>query len=279
MDRRTELTAFLRSRRARLDPDQVGVPVYGGRPRRVPGLRREELAALAGVSVDYYVRLEQGRAVNVSEAVLDAVARALRLDHDEREHLRRLARPSRETTRRPPVPQKVRPELRHLVEAITDAAAYVIGRRTDVLAWNQLGAALITDLSAMPQSRRNFARIMFADEGLQSLFDDWPAKARDIVAYLRFDAGRHPGDATLAALVGDLSVASGLFRRLWADHPVASKGHAAVLMNHPIAGRLELSYQTLSPLDDPDQMLVTYSAEPGSASAAALRALASWHAV
>ena len=152
MDRRTELTAFLRSRRARLDPDEVGVPVYGGRPRRVPGLRREELAALAGVSVDYYVRLEQGRAVNVSEAVLDAVARALRLDHDEREHLWRLARPPRAGARRPPLPQKVRPQLHYLLEAITDAAAYVIGRRTDVLAWNPLGAALIADLEMVPKS-------------------------------------------------------------------------------------------------------------------------------
>src|SRR5262245_54824990 len=183
VDRRTELSDFLRTRRARVSPDQAGVTHYGR--RRVAGLRREEVAQLAGVSVDYYVRLEQGRADNVSDAVLDAVARVLGLDEDEHAHLYRLTRPAR-PARRPAGPQRVRPAVWHLVEAMTDAAAYVIGRRTDVLAWNHLGAALITDFEALPVRERNFARLLFGDEyALAALFDDWPGKARDLVSFLR----------------------------------------------------------------------------------------------
>ncbi len=271
------MAEFLHSRRARLDPGQVGVATYGSRPRRVAGLRREELAALAGVSVDYYVRLEQGRAGNISQSVLDAVARALRLDDDERAHLSRLARPPRVVVRRRP-PQRVRPELRHLLDAMSDTAAYLVGQRTDVLAWNALGAALITGLETLPARRRNFARIMFSDDVGRSLFVDWPAKARDLVAFLRLDAGRRPNDPALAELVGELSIASDLFRRLWADNPVANKGHAAVALQHPVAGRLDLFHETLAVAGDPEQMVVTYSAAPDSTSRAALVALASWHA-
>jgi transcriptional regulator with XRE-family HTH domain len=162
VDRRTELSDFLRSRRARLSPDETGVVPFGGR-RRVHGLRREEVAQLAGVSVDYYVRLEQGRAENVSEAVIDGVARALRLVPQERDHLVRLARPVR-GAKPPAPPQRVRPQLRYLLDALTDSAAYVVGRRTDVLATNRLGAALITDFDALPPRQRNFARRFFTDE-------------------------------------------------------------------------------------------------------------------
>jgi len=277
MDRRTELAEFLRSRRARISPDTAGVAPYHGR-RRVEGLRREEVAQLAGVSVDYYVRLEQGRTANVSEAVLDAVARALELDAQERAHLRRLTSPTR-GVRRQASPQRVRPQVRHLLDAMTDAAAYVVGRRTDVLAWNRLGAALIADFDTLPERQRNFARLMFGEETTaQVLFVDWPAKARDLVAFLHVDAGRHPDDPALAELVGELSVHSGLFRRLWADHPVHDKGHTTATLQHPVVGTIELAYEALRLPHDPEQMLVTYSAPPNSDAAAALRLLASWRA-
>ena len=275
MDRRTELSDFLRTRRARVSPDQAGV-AHRGR-RRVAGLRREEVAQLAGVSVDYYVRLEQGRADNVSDAVLDAVARVLSLDEDEHAHLYRLTRPAR-VARRPATPQRVRPAVWHLLEAMTDAPAYVVGRRTDVLAWNRLGAALVTDFAALPVRERNFARLLFSDEdGAGALFADWPEKARDVVSFLRFDAGRHPNDPALAELVGELSVRSELFRRLWADHPVRDKRNAAATVHHPLVGTMELNYETLT-LSDPDQRLVVYSAPPDSAATASLRLLASLHA-
>jgi len=275
MDRRTELAEFLRSRRAQLDPGAVGVPQYGGR-RRVRGLRREEVAQLAGVSVDYYVRLEQGKTSNVSDAVLDAVANVLRLDEQERVHLYRLTRPAR-SPRRPSAPQRLRPAVQHLLDAMTDVAAYVVGRRTDVLAWNRLGAALIADFEALPVRQRNFARLMFTDEQARALFVDRAAKARDLVAALHADAGRHPDDPALAELVGELSVHSDLFRTLWAQHPIREKGHAAARLHHPVVGAMDLSYEALQLPDDPDQTLLTYSAPPGSDAATALRLLASWH--
>jgi hypothetical protein len=277
MDRRTELAEFLRSRRARLSPADAGVVPYGGR-RRVHGLRREEVAQLAGVSVDYYVRLEQGRTENVSEAVLDAVGRALRLNPHEREHLLRLTRPVRGAPR-PTPPQWARPQLRHLLDAMTDAAAFVVGRRTDVLAANRLGVALIADFETLAPRQRNFARRFFCDEAAAAqLFLDWPAKAGDLVAFLHVDAGRHPDDAALAELVGELSMKSETFRRLWADHPVRDKGHATVQLHHPLVGTMDLAYEAMRPTDDPDQTLITYSAPPDSPAAASLRLLASWHA-
>jgi hypothetical protein len=277
MDRRTELTEFLRSRRARLSPEDAGVVPYGGR-RRVRGLRREEVAHLAGVSVDYYVRLEQGRTENVSEAVVDAVARALRLDPQERDHLVRLTRPVR-GAKRPAPPQRVRPQLRQLLDAMTDVAAFVVGRRTDVLATNHLGAALIADFDALPPRQRNFTRRFFSDESTAAeVWLDWPAKAGDLVAFLHLDAGRHPNDPALAELVGELSMRSETFRRLWADHPVRDKGHATVQIRHPVVGTLDLAYEAMRPTDDPDQTLVTYSAPPGSPAEASLRLLASWYA-
>ncbi|WP_433379669.1 helix-turn-helix transcriptional regulator [Actinoplanes sp. CA-142083] len=274
MDRNADLAEFLRSRRARLRPEELGLRPLPTR-RRVPGLRREELAQLAGVSVDYYVRLEQGRGAHVSDAVLDAVANALRLADDERAHLRNLARPSR-APRRPAPPQRVRPQLRQLLNAMTDVPAFVVGRRTDVLAWNPLGAALITDFRALPPRERNFARLILLDEHLGALFPERRRKGRDIVAFLQLDAGRHPHDPLLAELVGELTLHSELFRQLWSERPVADKSHASYTVNHPIAGAMLLAQEALRAPDDPDQTLVTYTAEPGSPSAASLRLLASW---
>ena len=275
LDRRAELGEFLRSRRARLRPEDLGLRDYG--TRRVPGLRREELARLAGVSVDHYVRLEQGRTLHFSEAVLDAVARALRLDPVERDHLHRLARPwpaDAET----PAAQQVRPGLRRLLDSITDVPAYIVGRGTDVLAWNDLAAALLTDFGALPPAARNLARLVFLDEGIRHLYEDWQAKAADVAAYLRLDAGRHPGDPVGAALVEELLAASPEFRETWARHDLRDKTHGRYVYRHPVVGRIDLGFETLRLPDDPDQALVAHTVAAGSASETALRLLAGWDA-
>jgi transcriptional regulator with XRE-family HTH domain len=274
LDRRAELGEFLRSRRARLRPEELGLPDYGGR-RRVPGLRREELAQLAGVSVDHYVRLEQGRTLHFSEAVLDAVARALRLNDVERQHLYRLARPWSEGDRAD-TPQQVRPGLRRLLDSAADVPAYIVGRNTDVLAWNRLAAALITDFGALPPVQRNLARLVFLDEGMRSLYADWPEKTRDVAAYLRLDAGRHPDDPDTAALLDELSAASPEFRKAWAEHHLKDKTHGRYVYRHPVVGELDLGFETLRLPDDPDQALIAHTVEEGSPSQTALRLLASW---
>ncbi|MFD4429205.1 helix-turn-helix transcriptional regulator [Nocardia sp. NPDC058497] len=273
LDRRTELGEFLRSRRARLRPEQVGLPGFGSR-RRVPGLRREELAMVAGVSVDHYVRLEQGRTLHFSESVLDAVAQSLRLDEIEREHLYRLARPWSGPEPRPA--QQVRPGLRRLLDTAADVPAYIVGRGTDVLAWNDLAAALITDFSALAPTQRNLARLVFLDEGMRELYEDWHAKAADVVAYLRLDAVRHPGDPAIAELIEELSAASPVFRDRWVRHDLRDKTHGRYVYLHPVVGRLDLGYETLRLPDDPDQALIAHTAEAGSSTATALRLLTTW---
>ncbi|GAA4636638.1 helix-turn-helix transcriptional regulator [Actinoallomurus vinaceus] len=275
MDKRAELAEFLRTRRARLQPEDVGLRSYGGR-RRVPGLRREELAQLAGVSVDYYVRLEQGRTNNVSEEILGAVAQALRLDDDERAYLRNLAKPTR-SRRRPPRTERVRPGVRRLLDMAEGVPAYLIGRRADVLAWNRMAAAVFTDFGALEPARRNWGRMIFFNEDVQAVFDDWTIKARETVAFLRLRAGEYPDDPELAALVGELSVKNEDFRRWWADHNVKDKSNGRKLLHHPLVGDLVMNYESLRLPDDPDQILVTYTVEAGSPSEANLRLLASWN--
>ncbi|WP_327140877.1 helix-turn-helix transcriptional regulator [Nocardia sp. NBC_01327] len=271
LDRRAELGEFLRSRRARLRPEEVGLIDHGAR-RRVPGLRREELALLAGVSVDHYVRLEQGRTLHFSESVLDAVARALRLNPVERDHLYRLARPW--SGEEPPAEQQVRPGLRRLLDSAGDMPAYVLGRGTAVLAWNRQAAALITDFSALAPRDRNKARMVFLDEGMRELYEDWPGKAADVVAYLRLDAARNPGDAEIADLIDELHQADPEFRRLWDNHELRDKTHGRYVYRHPVVGRVELDFETFRLPDDPDQALVAYTVEADSPSATALRLLA-----
>ncbi|WP_055587677.1 helix-turn-helix domain-containing protein [Streptacidiphilus griseoplanus] len=277
MDQRTTLTEFLRSRRARLQPEDVGLPYFGSR-RRVPGLRREELAQLAGVSVAYYVRLEQGNARNVSAAVLNAVADALRLDPAEREHLNHLAKPRPRRTRAAGRPQRVRPALQHLLDAMEGIPAYVIGRRSDVIAWNRMACALFGDFAALPPDQRNMAWLTFMEPASRELYDDWESKARDVVAGLRMDAGRYPDDPRLASLIGELSVKSEEFRCWWAAHDVRDRGPCVKHLHHPVVGRLTLAYETLVLPIDTDQLLMTYHAEPGTPSAEGLRLLASWTA-
>ncbi|MDT0566367.1 helix-turn-helix transcriptional regulator [Streptomyces sp. DSM 3412] len=275
LDRRAELSEFLRTRRARLQPEDVGLPTFG-RHRRVPGLRREELAQLAGVSVAYYTRLEQGNGRNVSAEVLDSIARALRLNDAEHAHLTHLAKPKAHKKKRSARPQQVRGALRQLIDTLDGVPAYVTGRRSDILVWNRMAAAVFGDWSALPAQERNWARMVFLRPDYRDLYVDWDQKAADIVSYLRMDAGCHPDDPLLSALVGELSVKSEEFRRLWATHDVKEKSHGVKRMHHPLVGELTLSFETFHLPDDHEQNLITYHAEPGSPSADALRLLASW---
>jgi transcriptional regulator with XRE-family HTH domain len=273
-----ELRDFLRSRRARIRPDEAGLGSHAGR-RRVPGLRREEVAQLAGVSVDYYVRLERGRTPNASAAVLDAVARALRLDPAERAHLFDLAKPKPGSTgRRPAPPQRVRPGLLRVLDTLTDTPAMILGHRLDVLAANPLAKALYTDFDALPHRERNLARFIFLDPTAHDLLADWETAARGTVAALRLYAGRHPDDPRLNELVGELSVRDEDFRQWWADHDVLQYTHGIKLYRHPLVGELTLAYESLTLPDDPDQALYLYTAEADSPSEHALRLLAGWSA-
>ena len=273
VDPRTELSEFLRSRRARLSPDDVGLPRYG-RTRRVPGLRREELAQLAGVSVAYYTRLEQGHGRNVSDEVLNAIANALQLNEAERTHLRNLTSCPLGTKKKKTTRQ-VRPALQHLIDNI-GVPAYVGGRRSNVLAWNSMTAALFGDWGELEPRDRNWARFIFLQPSYQELFVNWESKAADVVAFLRMDAGCYPNDPDLAALIGELSVKSEPFRQLWARHDVKEKSFGTKVLRHPLVGEMTLQYETLRMPSEPDLFLSTYHAEPGSSSAEALQLLASW---
>ncbi|WP_432752824.1 helix-turn-helix domain-containing protein [Streptomyces sp. JL2001] len=278
MDLSAELSEFLRSRRARLKPEDVGLPSFG-RHRRVPGLRREELAQLAGVSVAYYTRLEQGNGRNVSLEVLDSIARALRLSETERAHLTHLAKPTTKKKQRASItrPQQVRPGLQHLIDAMDTVPAFVLGRRGDILAWNRMARALLGDLAAMDPQERNMARMVFLDPNTRDLYLDWECKATEVVSVLRLYAGCYPDDQQLLALVGELSVRSEEFRSLWAAHTVTDKGHGTKRLRHPLVGEMTLGYETMKVSGgDPDLVLVTYQAEPGTASADALRLPAHW---
>lgn len=268
MGNKAELGTFLRSRRARLKPEEAGLRQYGER-RRVPGLRREELAQLAGVSVDYYVRFEQGRAENASDSVIDAVATALRLDRAERQHLLHLVRPD-VTGARPA--QQVRPGLRRLLDSMPETPALVVGRRTDILAWNGSFAALmLVDLDALEPEQRNLTWLHFCDERLRGRYLDQETKARDLVAMLRMDLGRHQCDPGYTGFVARLAERSPEFERLWAEQEVREKAHGRYRMWHPAAGEFALSYEALRLPDDPDQTLVVYTAEAGSPAEEALR--------
>lgn len=278
LDPRAELSEFLRTRRARLKPEDVGLPHFG-RHRRVPGLRREELAQLAGVSVAYYTRLEQGNGRNVSAEVLDAIARALRLSEAEYAHLMHLAKPKPQKKKQQAGrAEQVRGALRQLLDSIETVPAYITGRRSDLLAWNRMAAAVFGDWSELPAQERNWARLVFLRPDYRELFVEWDQKAYDMVSYLRMDAGRHPDDPLLSSLVGELSLKSEEFRRLWATHDVKEKSYGVKRMRHPLVGELTLNFESFTLTDGSEQSLVTYYPEPGSPSAEALRLLASWGA-
>lgn len=273
MHDRRELGRFLRSRRERLGPEQVGLPA--GARRRLAGLRREEVALLAGISVEYYVRLEQGRSGQPSEEVLEALARALALDADERRHLHDLAR-RRPAPGRPRPDQGARPELVALLGQFGPVPALLIDHRLDVLAWNRLAAALFVAADAVPRGR-NLARFGFLDPGSRERFVDWADVARATVGQLRLAAARYPGDPRLAALIGELSIGSEAFRTLWAGRDVRERTHGVKRFRHPVAGELSLRFENFD-LPGVGQRLVTFSAEPGSRDHEALALLASWTA-
>ncbi|MFF3344350.1 helix-turn-helix transcriptional regulator [Streptomyces sp. NPDC002779] len=277
LDRRAELSEFLRTRRARLKPEDVGLPDFG-RHRRVPGLRREELAQLAGVSVAYYTRLEQGNGRNVSAEVLDSIARALRLTDAEHAHLTHLAKPKQHKKKPAGRTEQARASLGQLLVSLENVPAYVTGRRTDILAWNPMAAAVFGDWAELPAQERNWARLVFLKPEYRELFVEWDQKASDIVSYLRMDAGCHPDDPRLSSLVGELSVKSEEFRLLWATHDVREKSYGIKRLRHPLVGELTLNFETFTLTDGSEQSLITYHPEPGSPSAEALRLLASWGA-
>ena len=266
-DTPNRLGEFLRARRSLVTPDDVGLPDLGR--RRVAGLRREELALLAGVSVDYYVRLEQGRDTHPSEQVLDALARALCLDDDAVAHLHDLARPAPRRRRPRERPERVRPGVLRLLESWSAIPAFVLGRRMDVLAFNAL-AGMLHDGFA---TERNMVRLVFLDPAARDTFPDFDAVAQETVATLRAVAGADLDDPRLAELVGELSLKSDEFRRLWARHEVREKASGVKRMLHPMVGELVLGYETLRVNDAPEQLVVGYHAEPGSASERALALL------
>lgn len=278
MNRRSPLGEFLVARRARLSPDDVGLPRYGDR-RRVPGLRREELAMLAGVSAGYYTRLEQGQSLNASAEVLDAIAAALRLTTAEREHLHVLSTTtSHRNGRATPPEEHASADLRTLLSAMRHVPALVVGRRNDVLAWNRAGHALLAghlDPASPddPDTRPNLSRLVFLDAHTRALYRDWPAKARAVVGNLRILTARNPDDGCLAALVGELAIHSPEFAALWAEHTVEPCGRDVHDLAHPVVGDLTVTQQTFHVPQEPHQSLVTFTVEPGSASSAALTVL------
>lgn len=279
MDQRTEVRDFLTSRRARITPQQAGLPIYGAN-RRVTGLRREEVAMLAGVSVDYYTRLERGNLQGVSEGVLDALAQALQLDEAERGHLFDLARAAatapRSRARRSPT--RVRPSMQRVLDAITSAPAWVHNDRLDFLAANRLGYALYSEMFSETVRPVNSARFMFLNPRSHDFYPDWDHIADNTVAILRGAAGRNPYDKTLSNLVGELSTRSDDFRVRWAAHNVRLHRTGVKKVHHPVVGDLELTYEGMELPADPGLTLFVYTAEPASPSEDGLKLLASWAA-
>ncbi|PKH41299.1 Helix-turn-helix domain-containing protein [Nocardioides alpinus] len=281
-DARHEVREFLTTRRARITPDQVGLPVSGS--RRVPGLRRSEVATLAGLSVEYYARLERGQIGGASSGVLEALAGALRLDDTERDHLFDLARAvdgiptSGRGRRRTTSRSASRPGLHWTLEAFTRGVAFVRDQHQDVLATNALARAFYSHLIGEGGRTPNLARFQFLDPASRDFYPDWDLFAAMCVGVMRADAGRDPHDRGLQELVGELSTRSDTFRRLWADHDVRSHGSGTKRFDHPVVGELTLAYEELAITAEPGLALIVYTAEPGSPSAERLELLASWAA-
>ena len=273
-----ELGQFLKARRGDLAPDDLGLPARDAGIRRVAGLRREEVAQRVAISHDYYTRIEQGR-LAPSQEVLAAIAHTLRLIPEQREYVENLAR---QAERRTP-PQRrvtpVRPQLQRLLDRLTDTPAMVAGKYLDILAWNDLAAALLGDPARIPAHQRNYVRMMYTDPAMKDRYPDWEALARTGVAVLRMHAADNPDDPRLAALVGELSVTNALFRRWWATRHVAHPEFGAKTIRHPELGDLTLDWDAFSYAGDPDQQLVLWSAEPGTSAYDKLRILAArYHA-
>ncbi|MFF9457412.1 helix-turn-helix transcriptional regulator [Streptomyces flaveolus] len=277
MDNQEEVSAFLKSRRARITPEQAGLPVYGH--RRVPGLRRGEVATLAGMSVEYYTRLERGNLAGASDSVLDALAQALRLDDTERDHLYALARaagtgPAR--GRRRPKKATVRPSVLRIVEGLHDQPAYVRNNRMDILAANPLARALHCELFETEPA--NTCRFVFLDPRATRLYPDWERVAREGVGVLRVEAAKNPYDRDLSNLIGELSTRSDAFRTMWGAHGVHVFTEGTKRFLHPAVGEMELVHETLNLPGDDGLAITVYSADPGTPAADALKLLASWAA-
>jgi transcriptional regulator with XRE-family HTH domain len=279
MDAQNEIREFLTSRRARITPEQVGLSTYGA--RRVPGLRREEVAVLAGVSVPYYTRLERGEVRGVSDSILAALSEALKLDDAERAHLDDLVRAAQPLSA-PPRPRRlrsaVRPVIQQMLDSFENAAVLLYNDRLDTLASNELGRALYSELYSGNEAPFNAARFVFLDERAQDLYVDWDRSARDVVAILRSSAGRNPYDRDLSDLVGELSTRSESFRTHWASHNVKFHNNGVKSFHHPVVGELTLSYERLDLAGDRGLSIYAYIAEPGSRDEEALRLLGSWAA-
>lgn len=280
IDLRAEIREFLTTRRARITPEQAGLPAYGGN-RRVKGLRREEVALLAGVSVDYYVRMERGSLAGASDSVLDALASALRLDEAEREHLCALARESapHSPRRRAKTSTTVRPVLQQVLDAITEAPAWVRNGRHDILAMNQLARALYAPVLAEPRRPANTARFIYLEpDAARAFFVDYDQVARDAAAILRLEAGRNPRDDDLVTLIGELSTRSELFRQRWASQDVRFHRSGRKRLHHPVVGRLDLDFEAMGLPSEPGLQFNIYSAAADTPAADALKLLASWAA-
>jgi transcriptional regulator with XRE-family HTH domain len=279
-DFRAEIREFLGTRRARVTPEQAGLPLYGGERRRVTGLRREEVALLAGISSEYYTRLERGNATGVSESVIEGIAQALQLDEAERTHLLHLLHGAGTTRppRRRPTRQLVRPTVQRVLDSMTGTPAFVLSGRGDILAANHLGRALYSPVFADSVQPPNNIRFVFLDQQARGFFRDWNQVANDCVAMLRAEAGRDLYDRRLSDLVGELSTRSEEFRRRWAAHNVRLHTTGIKLLHHPVVGDLDLPFETFPLGADDGQALLTYTAEPASPSQDALDLLASWAA-
>jgi transcriptional regulator with XRE-family HTH domain len=280
VDNRVEVREFLTTRRAKISPERAGIPTAG--QRRVPGLRRSEVAALAGMSVEYYAKLERGALSGVSPGVLDAIARALQLDDAERAHLVRLAHEADGSSallrpRRRPKQWTVRPSLQWSLDAIT-APAILVNNRQDLLAANHLGRAMYSDVYTDPGSLPNFGRFIFLDSAARRFFPDWNLAADMMVANLRTAAGKDPHDKGLHDLVGELSTRSDDFRRRWGAHNVRIHGTGVKTFHHHVVGDLELAYESMDLRAETDLTVTIYAAQPDSPTAQALVLLASWAA-
>jgi transcriptional regulator with XRE-family HTH domain len=279
-DVRAQIREFLSTRRARISPEQAGLPVYGGDRRRVPGLRRSEVASLAGISPEYMTKLERGNSTGVSDSVIEGLAHALQLDEAERAHLERLLRTAGTTRppRRRPTRQRVRPTVQRILDSMALTPAFVLNGRGDVLAANDLGRALFSPAFAGPDRPANMSSFVFLDQSATEYFRDYHKVANDTVALLRAEAGRDPYDRDLSDLIGQLSTRSEDFRRRWAAHNVRIHTSGVKLLHHPVVGDLDLPFEFFPLPADPGQSLLTYTAEPGSSTQDALTLLASWAA-
>lgn len=280
MDNRAQVREFLISRRERISPAQAGLPAYGGSNRRVKGLRREEVALLAGVSIDYYVRMERGNLTGASEAVLDGIASALQLDDAERAHLFDLARaaqpaPPRQRRRKT---SGVTDGIQQILDATTEAPAWVRNARHDMLAANLLARALYAPVLADPRRPANNARFVYLDPAAREFFADWERAADDIAAMLRSEAGRNPHDKQLVELIGELSTRSEEFRSRWAAHNVRFHRTGRKCIHHPVVGTLDLNFEAMEFPAHPGLTLLAYTAAAGTPTADSLKMLASWAA-